>query len=158
MLHDCLARKQHICMLQRKLKAQVEHLLCQTAAVTCLGNSHASCALHQIASPMNISLQSAYLQTTCRRVLSPTDGRDSDAVAANSSYMLATGEKFGSELSCGQDVRVTQSISVFDSVARTMVYCGIGVAFGYVPTPWTFLPERIQARIMPFVLRLWQDL
>jgi len=86
--------------------------------------------------------------------MSATDGRlicDSDAVAANSSYTLATGEKYESEPLCGQDIRVSRSSSVFDLVARTMVYCGIGVAFGYVmTTPWTFLPERIQARIMPF--------
>ena len=49
-LHDCLARKQHMCMQQCKLNVQVEHLLCQTDAVICLGDSYASCTLQSVVS------------------------------------------------------------------------------------------------------------
>ncbi len=82
--------------------------------------------------------------------MSATDGpliRDSDAVAANSSCTLATGEKYERQPPCEQDVRVSWS-SIF---ACTMVCYGIGAVFGYViAAPWTFLPEHIQGRIMPF--------
>ena len=44
-LQDRLARVQHACMLQHKLKVQVVHLLCQTGTVTSLGAFHASFAL-----------------------------------------------------------------------------------------------------------------
>lgn len=102
---------------------------------------------------LNFSSQFADLQISMV-CMSATDGRligDSDAVTANSSYALATGGKYERQPPCGQDIGDSRSISVFDTMAYTMVYCGIGVVFGYVmTTPWTFLSERSQARIMPF--------
>jgi hypothetical protein len=77
--------------------------------------------------------------------MSATDGRlicDSDAVAANSSYTLATG-KINEHQRCAQDVGVAWG-SIF---AYMMVCFGIGAVIGYViSTPWTFLPQAIQDR------------
>lgn len=81
--------------------------------------------------------------------MSATDGRlicDSDAVAANSSYTLATG-KINEHQRCAQDVGVAWG-SIF---AYMMVCFGIGAVIGYViSTPWTFLPQAIQDRHMLF--------
>ena len=81
--------------------------------------------------------------------MSATDGRlicDSDAVAANSSYTLATG-KINEHQRCAQDVGVAWR-SIF---AYMMVCFGIGAVIGYViSTPWTFLPQAIQDRHMLF--------
>ena len=77
--------------------------------------------------------------------MSATDGRlicDSDAVAANSSYTLATG-KINEHQRCAQDVGVAWG-SIF---AYMMVCFGLGAVIGYViSTPWTFLPQAIQDR------------
>ena len=96
---------------------------------------------------MNISV--AYLQTSII-CMSATDGRlicDSDAVAANSSYTLATTDEYGRQIPCPQDVRVPwSSISAY-----TMVCFGVGAVIGYViSVPWTFLSNRIQDKLMLF--------
>lgn len=82
--------------------------------------------------------------------MSATDGQlghNSDGVATNSSYTLATGKINECHPPCAQDVRVAWG-SIF---AYTMVCIGIGAVIGYViSTPWTFLPQAIQDRHMLF--------
>lgn len=82
--------------------------------------------------------------------MSAIDGQlicDSGAVAANSSYTLATGDEYGHHMPYPQAVRTSWS-SIF---AHTMVCVHVGAVLGYViSTPWTFLSKRIQDKLMLF--------